>query len=785
MEPSFGHAGNMGTMERRSGSDHSQQLGLFGSQQLDLDFAGHPAPRLRIELEGSLEGNPEPLDLLGFATLRGFDAHSMVAASIADVVGAFADALALGDGADLLASGRREVEWLEAELEVLTEDRGPDFDWPWEAGLSADHAGGKPRVALVVRAVEPAGGTTTAGSSTLVEIGVVGAADCQLLGWAELGGQVVGSLVASAALDCFEGEVLVHAGETELAPYAVELFVSEVLNAPRRAMPVLVARPLRAAQRARLQSFAASHRGLVHTWTVPPEAAEPLNERLPASMRLPPGAARMVFSPRRGLDQRVSEAIALEDPQAMALLHSLAQQHGPSPTAGWLVAAARIFAAARPPGPLQPSTERASVEDRPPQPGTTSRPTGGPKGQAEVEAPDDSTLEEVSLRQDLIDLVMGDLEADLFRTGARPSPEDFDRACAYYELTAVERAVVATRAQAASLLEVSEDGSWYVVKQRQAGEDAGHIDALRQLNRDMRRYPLLTPAQERMLARAIAAGAQAAEVLQGSSGASAEADALRRDVERGQVAFDRMVCSNLRLVWSIAKVYRNQGLDMLDLIQEGCLGLIRAVQKFDHTRGFKLSTYATWWIRQAITRAIDDKGRTVRTPVHVWERIRRLRKAERILMARLGRPPTDLELADEMRLDPGEVAGLRETGQTIASLDAPVGDDSEGSTLGELIPSMSTDIEEQVVERDTAWRLRREVAALPERSRRIIEHRYGLVTGVPRTLEEVGVEFGVTRERIRQIQVEAEKTLGARLEEVGLIERGAAPQSAQNRETIS
>jgi RNA polymerase primary sigma factor len=260
-------------------------------------------------------------------------------------------------------------------------------------------------------------------------------------------------------------------------------------------------------------------------------------------------------------------------------------------------------------------------------------------------------------------------------------------------------------------------------------------DSLQLFLKDIGKVPLLTAAQEVELSKRIERGDHRAK--------------------------QQMVEANLRLVVSIAKNYRNQGLPFLDLIQEGTIGLVRAAEKFDYRKGFKFSTYATWWIRQAVARALADKARTIRMPVHVVEKLNKIGRVERKLLAELGHDPTADEIARELEIDREEVEQIRRSSQAPISLEKPVGDEEEsefGHFLADQTAAAPDDAAETTLRKET---LKRILCALSPRERRVLELRYGLDGQHPRTLDEVGRTFNVTRERVRQIENQSLKKLQA------------------------
>jgi RNA polymerase primary sigma factor len=285
-----------------------------------------------------------------------------------------------------------------------------------------------------------------------------------------------------------------------------------------------------------------------------------------------------------------------------------------------------------------------------------------------------------------------------------------------------------------------------------SGVDTGSTaDTVRMYLREIGRVDLLTPDDERRLAQAIEEGNQAALELDRSH-EPAEHRRYMRVVQTGQRAKSELIQANLRLVVSIAKRYSGRGMLFLDLIQEGNLGLMRAVDKFDHTKGFKFSTYATWWIRQAITRSIADQARTIRIPVHMVESMNRVLRMQRQMHQELEREPTLDELAERCGLHPDRIREILRISLDPLSLDSPVGEEDD-SNLTDFIEDLTVDAPaDMATKRMLAQAVEEALGELTDREQEIVRMRFGLDDGQARTLEDVGKEFGVTRERIRQIE---------------------------------
>ncbi len=338
------------------------------------------------------------------------------------------------------------------------------------------------------------------------------------------------------------------------------------------------------------------------------------------------------------------------------------------------------------------------------------RDTGNVLDTDEARALLDAAQESGSLTTEEIAAALGELELDAGQL------DDFYQALRDQDIDVVDGSVDDEEASVAEAREIS-------------------TDSLQLFLRDVGKVDLLTAAQEVELAKRIERGDHRAK--------------------------QAMVEANLRLVVSIAKRYRNQGLPFLDLIQEGTIGLVRAAEKFDYRKGFKFSTYATWWIRQAVARALADKARTIRMPVHVVEKLNKIVRSERKLRAELGREPTSAEIGLDLELSIEEVETIRRTAQTPVSLEKPVGDEEE-SEFGHFLTDESAPLPDEAAE--TALRkeaLLKILGALSPRERRVLELRYGLNGEHPRTLDEVGRTFNVTRERIRQIENQSLKKLRA------------------------
>ncbi len=286
--------------------------------------------------------------------------------------------------------------------------------------------------------------------------------------------------------------------------------------------------------------------------------------------------------------------------------------------------------------------------------------------------------------------------------------------------------------------------------------DAGE-DLVRVYLQEIGRHPLLAADQEVEFAKAIETGTKAAKRMERANGSLSEKTkaTLRQQIDIGAKAQRAFIESNLRLVVSIARRYQGFGLPLLDLIQDGNLGLLRAVEKYDWRRGFKFSTYATWWIRQGISRGLADRSRTIRLPVHVAEIVNRLRRTQADMAADLGRDPTDEELAKAMDIDVDQLTTYRQTAMDTVSLSTPIGEDGEGE-LHELLPDEACeDPLEAAVGSKSSDELREILCTLGTREKRILELRFGLLDGRERTLEQVGKEFNLTRERIRQLEAKA------------------------------
>ena len=363
-----------------------------------------------------------------------------------------------------------------------------------------------------------------------------------------------------------------------------------------------------------------------------------------------------------------------------------------------------------------------------------------------------------------VELALADLGADVHRTGVRVSSDDLQRGAARHRLTVEELALLEQRAEAEGLLDSASSDA------NRAGIEwddfdlptaSGSSDSLKAWFDSAGTVPLLDQQQEVSLARAIEGGIQAAAALYGPNRTD-DPDLRRRlsqMVERGAKARVVMTTANLRLVASIAKRYRGHGLDFLDLLQEGVLGLIRAVEKFEWRLGYKFSTYATWWIRQSVQRGIANQARLIRIPVHIVERISKVKREARKLEIRFQREPTLAELAAATGLDIAEIAFLKDIERDVVSLDRPVKGDPDAATILDFVPDRHSEFDEALELAENEEVVADFLALLTEREREVLIRRFGLDDGSPDTLEEIGRSLNLTRERIRQIETNALKRL--------------------------
>jgi len=331
---------------------------------------------------------------------------------------------------------------------------------------------------------------------------------------------------------------------------------------------------------------------------------------------------------------------------------------------------------------------------------------------------------------------LADIQADIDRTGGLAELDAVNSAALRHGMDANATAALWAAAEEAGLV--------------RAESEEGDRDAT----------ALLTAKEEKRLARAVELGNAAKKAI--SEGKGSPSKGLGRMVERGNVARVEFIAANLRLVHSIAKRQVGQGLEFDDLVQEGTLGLMRAVDGFEWRLGYKFSTYATWWIRQTISRAVADKGRGIRIPVHMVEQVNRVRRARTSLLALLGRDPTPLEVADRLGIDVGLTAFAMQLDQVILSLDMPVASSDDSFSLADTLVAPAASTESEAIDRIEKGELAEMLSILPERLRFVLSRRYGLDGGAPSTLEQIGQELGLTRERVRQLQVKAEGRLRLR-----------------------
>jgi RNA polymerase primary sigma factor len=279
-------------------------------------------------------------------------------------------------------------------------------------------------------------------------------------------------------------------------------------------------------------------------------------------------------------------------------------------------------------------------------------------------------------------------------------------------------------------------------------------DMVRMYVKEASRVPLLTSEEEVDLAQRIERGILAQTELTRGKVRPKRVQELRRLIEDGWESRERLIRANARLVISVAKKYIGHGVPFLDLIQEGNIGLMRAAKKFDYTRGYKFSTYATWWIRQAVTRAISDQSRTIRVPVHMSDQISRMRRTQNQLQQQMGRMPTTEELAEALGIPPARVEQMTDAARQPISLETPIGED-EDEVLGDFIDGGAPNPEESALDMLMSDNLQSLLDTLPPRELRVLQMRFGLVDGTPKTLNEVGRRMGITRERARQLESQA------------------------------
>ena len=354
------------------------------------------------------------------------------------------------------------------------------------------------------------------------------------------------------------------------------------------------------------------------------------------------------------------------------------------------------------------------------------------------------------------DLLMSEARETQNPSHPLPSPLSGDTATQaigrLYERAVGDSAEHEFQAFAAALNDGAEQPSDGEVEIEIEADEVGADDPVRVYLREIGRVHLLTAKEEVQLAQQVDRGEQARERLRSGNATPEERIQLHRLVQEGQGARERLIQANLRLVVSIAKKYIGRGMQLLDLIQEGNIGLMRATEKFDYTKGFKFSTYATWWIRQAITRVIADQSRTIRLPVHVGETINRVMRTSNRIQQTTGRDPTPDEIALELNIPPEKVRRVLEAARQTISLETPVGAEGDSVLADFIEDGRGATPMENASQHILREQIESVLQKLPERERRIIQLRYGLYDGHYRTLEEVGREFGITRERIRQIE---------------------------------